>query len=144
MYERMLDKINPPERIDIEKHMGKLVYERMRTLIKRLEDRYDLIYELKFPFGDSYGWGYKFSHKSKHLCYVFFEQEAFTVTIQVGDKEAEKLKPILPDCLEQTKKYWKKRYPCEKRGGWIHYRVMEEIELEDVLKIVAVKRKPVK
>jgi hypothetical protein len=40
--------------------------------------------------------GYKLSHKSSHLCYVFFEKDAFTVTIQIGDAYASALENILP------------------------------------------------
>lgn len=60
-----------------------------------LNTHYQLVKEIRFPFGNSYGWGYKYSHKSSHLCYAFFEKGAFTVTIQIGDKQAQLVEDVL-------------------------------------------------
>jgi len=50
---------------------------------------YAIILEVKFLicYYSFEGWGYKYSHKSSHLCYAFFEKGAFTVTVQIGDKQ---------------------------------------------------------
>lgn len=108
-----------------------------------LRDSYDLNTELRFPFGNTYGWGNKYSHKSKHLCYVFFEKGAFTVTIQIGKAELPKVYEALGGLLPKTKRLWENRYPCGE-GGWLHYRVLNIAELEDVEKLIMVKKSPVR
>jgi len=96
MYERLLDKNNPPSINFIEEFLGKKNYSILLHLETFLNSNYFLTREMKFPFGNNYGWGYKYSHKSSHLCYVFFESSAFTVTLQIGDNCFTRLEQILP------------------------------------------------
>lgn len=142
MYERMLNKETQPEIQEIRQYIG----EKSWTLVERFEElmkvRYDLKRELRFPFGNSYGWGYKYSHKTKHLCYLFFEKDAITVMTQVGDKEVLALNAILPTLPETAQTLWKKRYPCGSDGGWINYRIFAEEDLEAVIRFIEVKKKP--
>ncbi len=72
----------------------------------------------------------------------FFESGAFTVTLQLGDKCASRIEQILPGLSQKAKELWQNRYPCGRQGGWIHYRVMNTDELNDVLEFVKVKGKP--
>ena len=143
MYERMLDKEIIPSIDEIIDHVGKDSYELLQCLEKKLNDKYDIVRELRFPYGNSYGWGFKYSHKTKHLCDVFFENDAITIMIQIGGNKVEKLNEELNGLLPKTKKLWKECYPCG-NGGWIHYRVFEDKELIDVLHIIAIKQKPIR
>lgn len=97
---------------------------------------------MRFPFGNSYGWGYKYSHQSSHLCYVFFESGAFTVTLQLGDRCVPAVEQALPGLSRKARDLWLNRYPCGERGGWIHYRVTDTDGLNDVMALVKIKRKP--
>lgn len=108
---------------------------------KYLADHYDFKKELRFPFGNNYGWGYKYSHKSSHLCYTFFESGAFTVTLQLGDSCVPAVERMLPVLSEKAKEIWKNRYSCGKQGGWIHYRVIHDNDLDDILKLILAKKK---
>lgn len=140
MFERMLSE-TPPSVEDIENMLGDSL-----SLIKRFEESlsksYELKRELRFPFGKNYGWGYKYSHRNSHLCYVFFETGAFTVTIQIGDKSVPGLEAQLEKMLPITRELWDGRYPCGDKGGWIHYRVCEEDELADTLSLINIKKPP--
>lgn len=71
MYERMLDKSSKPTDTQIQEYLGCQSYNRLAAMEKYLNVHYQLVKELRFPFGNSYGWGYKYSHKSSHLCYAF-------------------------------------------------------------------------
>ncbi len=143
MYERLLDKNDPPTTEFIREYIGEQSY----TLLSQFEDflrkSYDLTKEMKFPFGNSYGWGYKYGHKTSHLCYVFFESQAITVTMQLGDNCVPKIEEILPTLSQKARDLWKSRYPCGVKGGWIHYRILAPDELKDVIEFVKVKKKPV-
>jgi len=139
---RMLDKSVTPDEATILTHMGKQNFERLQKMNTQLTETYDLVRELKFPFGNEYGWGYKFSHKKTHLCYAFFEPDAFTVMLQISGKQVPAVEDILPSLLPKTVNYWANRYPCGENGGWIHYQVESDEELSDVLKLIHIKKKP--
>lgn len=117
MYERLLDKSAPPDGDFVKEYLGAESYGFLLQLDKFLNDHYDLKKELKFPFGSSYGWGYKYSHKSSHLCYAFFEAGAFTVTLQLGDSCVPTVRKLLPALSEKAKQLWQDRYPCGELGG---------------------------
>ena len=85
MYERLLDKSNSPTPNFIREFMDSKSYVILLKFEEFLNNNYHLSKEIKFPFGNNYSWGYKYSHKSSHLCYLFFECGAFTVTLQLGD-----------------------------------------------------------
>ena len=142
MFERILDKSATPDEAAIQKHLGRQGYARLSTLESRLEASYQLDREIKFPFGNDYGWGYKYNHKSSHLCYVFFENGAFTVMFQIGDKQVPLVEDVFSSLLSKTQRLWKSRYPCGKCGGWVHYRVSADDELADVIKLLAIRKKP--
>ena len=143
MHERMLNKEKKPSIDEIINHIGNDSYELLKHLEKELNDKYDIARELRFPYGNSYGWGFKYSHKTKHLCDIFFENSAITITIQIGGNKVVKLNEELNYLLPKTKKLWEERYLCG-NGGWIHYRVFEDKELIDVLRIIAIKQKPIR
>lgn len=77
------------------------------------------------------------------LC--FFEKEAFTVTIQIGDKQAHLVKECLSDLSTKAQELWEeKRYPFGTNGGWIHYRILNDTDLNDIHKFINIKKKPIK
>jgi len=137
MYERMLNKENKPNQEEIISHLGKRAYNLLATLNDRLEERYDIKRELKFPFGNNYGWGYKYNHKSTHLGYVFFEKDAITLLTQLPRVSS------IDEFLPKTNQVWADRNPCG-NGGWIEYRILNEDELNDVVKLLENKKKPLK
>lgn len=143
MYERMLDKNREPRAEEIKEYIGEASWERLQCLEGRLVPYYQLSKQIRFPFGNRYGWCYKFNHKSAHLFHVFFEKGAFTVTIQIGDKQADNIESRLASLSEKARELWKNRYPCGDNGGWIHYRVLEDGDLEDVVNFIFTKRAPV-
>jgi hypothetical protein len=75
------------------------------------------------------------------LCYVFFEKDAFTVMFQIGDKQVPQLESQLSSLLQKTNDVWESRYPCGEHGGWVHYRVLTDDEVADVMKLLAIKKK---
>lgn len=142
MYERMLNKEAQPEIQEIRQYIGEAGWSFTERFEEMMNVRYDLRRELRFPFGNSYGWGYKYSHKTKHLCYLFFEKNAVTIMTQIGDREVPALYTLLPTLPEAARSLWQKRYPCGNEGGWINYRILTEEDLETVIRFIEVKKKP--
>lgn len=131
-----------PEVTDIERFIGNESNGRLRALEKLLQSKYLINRELHYPFGNSYGWGFKYSHKTKHLFYLFFERDALTATIQIGDKEVPALIEQLHLFSQKARLLWANRYPCGQNGGWIHYRMLSDDELDDIIRFIALRKKP--
>ena len=106
--------------------LGAEALNRLDKLECWLGSRYDISRALRFPFGAPYGWGYKYSHKQTHLCYAFFERDAFTVTLQIGDARVPALEKVLPSLQLATQQLWEHRYPCGQHGGWVHLHVLSD------------------
>ena len=135
----MLDKQIIPTEEEIKNFIGEKSIKNIGFLINCLNNVFIINMELKFPFGNNYGWGYKVSHKSKHLLYIFFEKSSISIMLQikkiVTDKEMEKYCKL----SEEGKKYWEESYPCGKNGGWIHYRILNKRHLKDIGIFLSVK-----
>lgn len=142
MFERMLDKTIIPNETQIIETLGQKSYEHLRQLETSLSSHYDLHKELRFPFGNNYGWGYKYSHKTFHLCYAFFEKGAFTIMLQIGDKQVEKAEKIIAELSSKVQEAWSNRYPCGDHGGWIFYRVMDEHDVVEIIQCIHAKKAP--
>ena len=132
---RLKEKTHEPSENEIKEQLGK-AYSLLIKLEDLLNKDYVLKKELRFPFGKNYGWGYKYSHRTRHLIYVFFEEDAFTVTVRFGDVAAAKIQQDLKKLSDKTRELWDNRYPCGKNGGWIHYRVENEIALKDIMFLI--------
>ena len=62
--------------------------------------------------------------------------------LQIGDKQVSLLESQLSALLQKTQDLWENRYPCGECGGWVHYRVLTDDELTDVIKLLAIRKKP--
>lgn len=137
--ERLTDKTHPPTEEEIRCFLGESAWARLQRLEDLLQEKYDLTRALKFPFGSSYGWGFRYGHGKTLLLYAFFEKEGFCCTLSINDKGAKKVEALLENLLPETQTLWHQRYPCGKIGGWIHLSVEQEEELADLLRLVEVK-----
>jgi hypothetical protein len=132
MHERILDKENVPTEQFIKEYMGKEAVKNSELLKNALESIFEINIELKYPFGNKYGWGYKVSIKSKHLFYMFFEKGSFTIMIQIKGIKTEREIEKYNKLSEEGKRYWNNRYPCGENGGWLHYRILSKKHLKDI------------
>ncbi len=143
MYERMLVKEIQPSMEDIFVTIGKEGEKHWKMLDEFFRSSYDIEAEIRFPFGNSYGWGVRYRHRSKTLCYMFPENGAFTVFFQIGKQEVARVLQKLADFLPRTVEIWEKRYPCG-AGGWLYYRVLNPEEICDIKELIKFKKKPVR
>lgn len=142
MSNRMLDKNNIPTEKEIFEFIGNDAKKLLKQFEETFDKQYDMQKELRFPFGNNYGWGYKYSHKTKHLCYIFFESGDIDVMMQISSKDKEKLNEVINGGLSLTKELWKNKYPCSD-GGWINYRPKTKEDIEEIIRLLAFKKKPV-
>jgi hypothetical protein len=134
MHERMLNKDETPtfdNLILYSGNSGSLWLE----LDKCLEEAYNVSKQIRFPYGKDYGWSIKYSVKTKHICDIFAEKDAFAALFQISDKAVETIHSELSD---YAKCVWADRHPC-KNGGWIELRVLNSSQLKDLEKLIYAK-----
>ncbi|GHT98943.1 hypothetical protein FACS1894142_5930 [Spirochaetia bacterium] len=142
MYERMLNKQIVPTEDEIREYIGEKSIENMNSIINAIGKIFKINIELKFPYGNNYGWGYRIGNeKNKFLFNIFFERGSINVMLRTEiktEKEIEKHNEL----TEEGKEYWKNRYPCgNEGGGWIHYRVKNKKNLKDIGIFLSIKTK---
>ena len=119
MYEKMLNKQEVPSMEDLIAYCdanGTLFQE----LNSYLTEEWNTQTLIRFPYGNSYGWGVKHSIKSKHICDIFAEDQAFELMLRMDNRQYE---AVYDDLLPYTKEVIDGKYPCGD-GGWIHYRIL--------------------
>lgn len=134
MYERMLDKKQKPTFDEFIAYCGacqNLFTDVDHFLLNEIKSEK----LLRFPYGNNYGWGMKYFIKSKHICDLFAEKEAFTIMLRLTDLQFQK---HYDELCDYTKKIIDDRYPCGE-GGWIHYRVLTEQHLIDIKNLLQLK-----
>lgn len=141
---RLTEKYQKPPEAFIRVFMGKEAWERLMCFEEMLRERYDLSREIKFPFGNEYGWSFRYAHKKSLLLYVFFEEGGFCCTISINDKGAQEVEAMFGDLLPEIQACWINRYACGADGGWIHHSVVSDDELPDLVRLAGVKVKPKK
>ncbi|MCP1103617.1 hypothetical protein M2454_002961 [Aequitasia blattaphilus] len=139
---RFTEKTNQPTEESVQLFMGDNAWKRLMRFEEMLRERYALNREMRFPFGNADGWGFRYSHKKSLLLYVFFEEDGFCCTISINDAGAKKVEAMLEDLLPEIQTIWINRYPCGASGGWIHYSVVNDDELSDLIRLIGVKVKP--
>lgn len=139
MYERMLDKQIMPSIEEMTAFCGENG-ERFSALNEWLESAYNADQKIVFPYGNHYGWGVAHKIKSKLICNVFAEDNAFTVMMRLSDKQYQS---VYEKLHKYTQEAIDNKYPCGD-GGWIHYRVTNGEHLEDIKILLTVKCSPAK
>ncbi len=131
MNERLLGKAIVPSYSDMVQYcegQGQS-FDRFNSWV---EQTYSAPSEVKFPYGNSYGWCVSF-HKGNKLIYnVFPEIGAFCVMVRRTDRPFEK---VYENVSEYAKELIDNKYPCN-NGGWIHFRVNSEESYRDIVSIM--------
>ncbi|MEL7623901.1 MAG: DUF3788 family protein [Clostridiales bacterium] len=141
---RMTEKAHIPSEELVRLFMGEDAWARLMRFEELLGERYDLSREMRFPFGNEYGWGFRYAHKKSLLCYVFFEKGGFCCTISINDTGAQKVEAMFGDLHPAIQEIWCNRYPCGTDGGWLHRSVAGDDELPGLVRLAGVKVKPKK
>lgn len=134
MYERMLDKSWQPNLDQMIEYCG-TTGKLFDNLNQYISSNYGTDYEIRFPYGNQYGWGIKHKLKNKHICDIFVEKEAFTTMIRLTNKQIEK---IYSGLTEYSKEICDNKYPCGE-GGWLNYRVICDEHMDDAFKLINAK-----
>lgn len=138
-YERMSDKTKRPTEDEILETIGQPAG--CWTALKAyLAETYEI--EGDFKIGsEKYGWFLSFRKGGRPLCDMFPEKGAFTALVVLGGKETAQARealdtfgPNVRNCLETS--------PSFHDGCWLWMRVQDNRDVEDIQRLVLLKRKP--
>ena len=138
MYERLLDKSNTPSEKEIQKTIG----ERStlwQSIHQFIEEHYDFGRQLAF-FSKNYGWTVRYRKGPKTLISCFPEEGAFSVLLVLGRKEAEKVNQIRDELNNNFLSVFDETEQL-RDGRWMWIRILNEEDLESVLKVIQIKRR---
>ena len=123
----MLDKSNKPALKDMQDFCGEAaaILDEINTWVA-LTFQTDI--QTKFPYGNKYGWCQAHYVKAKLICNVFAEAGAVCVMFRLTDKQ---FAAVREQVGENTRLAIDQRSPCGD-GGWLHYRVTETYQLQDL------------
>jgi len=139
MYERMLDKLAKPTIEEMAVFCGENA-ERFSLLNEWLASVFHTDERIVFPYGNHYGWGVSHKVKNKLICNIFAEDNAFTVMMRLSDRQYQ---TVYSQLQEYARGLIDNKYSCGD-GGWIHHRVTEEEQFDDIKTLLAVKCSPAK
>lgn len=132
LYERMLDRTAEPDYDEMAAYCG-AAETYFRALNETLSDKHETQRRIRFPYGNTYGWGVKHERKKKHVCDVFAERDAVNLMIRLSNRQIASVYTDLSACGREACDH---KYPCGD-GGWLHYRIVSEEGLADALRLVA-------
>ncbi|MDE7055149.1 MAG: DUF3788 domain-containing protein [Oscillospiraceae bacterium] len=134
MYERLLDKQTVPLMEDLALYCGG-AGEMFLRLNRWLAETWDTAQEIRFPYGNQYGWCVSHRKKKKLICDIFAENGAFTVMMRLPNQQ---FAGIYGQLSAYGREVVDNKYPCGE-GGWIRYRVVEEEHLDEAVQLLTAK-----
>ena len=134
MYERLLNKQIVPTFEELAAYCGEngALFQKLN---EQLSQMYGTTQEIRFPYGNHYGWGVAHRKKKKLICDIFAEAGAFTAMLRLSNQQFDS---VYDQLQAYTQNYIDNKYPCGE-GGWIHYRVLNEEHFSDIMRLLAVK-----
>ena len=139
---RMTDKIHQPSEEEMRKFIGKPAVDAWIELKHFIYYSYDLKGETLF-YGKKYGWTIRYRKSGTTLCSLFPEKGEFTVLIVLGKKDSEKALSLQQEFSEKTQLLLRKTQQLHD-GRWLWLRISQLEDIEDVKKLLHIKRRPKK
>jgi len=139
-FSRMIDKAHKPTEEEMIDFMGEPAKEAWVEIRRFIEEHYDIVPETVFG-GAKYGWEIRYRKSGKTLCSLTPEKGGVMVLIVLGKHESEKalsmrneLSPKMYRLIENTKQLHD--------GRWLWIRLLTANDVNDVKKLLPIKRKP--
>ncbi len=139
-FERLIDKTIEPSEEIVLKFLGKQASKAWMMLRQYIEGHYDFAPETAF-YGKNYGWSVRYRRSGKTLCSLFPERGAFSALIVLGKKEVEKV-AVISDVLSPPVREIFFGTEQLHDGRWLWIRLKTVNDVDDIIKLLAEKRKP--
>ena len=138
-YERMLDKTHQPtDQEMVDTIQDATLWVQMRDY---LAAAYDVAPEL-INYG-TYGWTLRYRKSGRTLCSLYPERGAFSMLIVLGKKEVEKALAMMAQFNPKIRQVFDET-PQLHDGRWLWIRVLGQRDVDGIIELLALKRKPKK
>ncbi len=132
---------NPPNDSEIAQWLGKKADRYWKRLTERIEQIYPDIFIPEWLYGGrKHGWSLRYK-KSKSFCTLIPEKNRFVLLIVFGTEERIKVETIKKDLSPCTRRAYDEAATYHD-GKWLLLTIDHEKVIEDVRKLLAIKRKP--
>ncbi len=139
--ERMLDGSVQPDAQSVAAWLGASEYRHWTRLLEFIEVNYPSVFTPDWIFGGKkYGWGLRFK-KSKSFCTLIPERNRLVVQIVFGGEERGKAEKILLELTPTVRKAYTEATTYHD-GKWLAVVADRKETLDDIEKLLAIKRKP--
>lgn len=140
-YQRMMDGTHIPAEKEIADFIGEPARGAWVRLRRFLKENYDIVPEMLFD--KKHGWDVRYRKGGKTLVTLTPEKGAVRILMVLGKEESEKalsmrndLSPRTYELIENTKQLHD--------GRWLWIRLFQTNDVEDIEKLLPIKRKPKK
>jgi len=141
--QRMIDGARKPDTRCLSAWIGKANYRRWTQILQYIESSYPGVFVPEWLFGGKkHGWGLRLK-KSRSFCTLIPERNRLLVLIVFGGAERKKAESILEDLGPDVRHAYIEA-PTYHDGKWFVLSVGRDEVLEDVWKLLALKRRPKK
>lgn len=132
---------SPPSDREIARWIGKEAYKYWKQLTYLIERNYPGVFVPEWLFGgEKHGWSLRYK-KSKSFCSFIPEKNRFALLIVFGAEERAKVEAIRGSLSEFTYREYDKATTYHD-GKWVLLAINNDKVVEDVRKLLAIKRKP--
>lgn len=139
--QRLTDRRRPPDEKIVAAWLGAKSFRRWQQLIRDIEETYPGIFAAQWLFGGAkHGWTLRYK-KSKSFCTLIPERRRFWVQVVFGAAEREAAERLLPSLTPRLRRDYAKA-PALSDGRWMVSLIDGDAVLRDLLKLLAVKRRP--
>lgn len=138
---RITQRDNQPRDPEIAGWIGKEAYKYWQQVIHLIERNYPGVFVPEWLFGgEKHGWSLRYK-KSKSFCTLIPEKNRFALLIVFGAEERAKAEAIQDSLSPHTQKEYDKSMTYHD-GKWVLLTINSDKVVEDVRKLLAIKRKP--
>lgn len=138
---RMTKPGDPPGDSEVARWIGKKAYGHWKQVVRLIKERYPGVFAPEWLFGGKkHGWSLRYK-KSKSFCTFIPERNRFVLLIVFGAEEREKAESIKGGLSARTRKAYDDAVTYHD-GKWVLFTVDSAEVIEDLGRLLAVKRKP--
>ncbi len=138
---RMTQRPNLPSDSEIVEWIGKKAHRYWKYIMQQIEQIYPNVFTPEWLFGGKkHGWSLRYK-RSKSFCTLIPEKNRFALLIVFGTEERAKVGAMRDSLSQHTQKEYDEATTYHD-GKWLILTIDTAEVLEDVMQLLAVKRKP--
>jgi len=132
---------HPPSDDEVSRWLGRKADQYWKRVTELIQQLYPEVFAPEWLYGGrKHGWSLRYK-KSKSFCTLIPEKNRFALLIVFGTEERARVETIKKDLSKDVRTAYDKATTYHD-GKWLLLSIDDENVLEDVKKLLAIKRKP--